>query len=118
MNKLTITLGITVFIPAFLVLSFLMWSSFSVHKHPDRFHLKVYSDISHLSVAIDLYKLDHGIHPENLDDLLGKYLAKSLKDPWGNDYGYISNGKKVIIYTNVDHENYDRQIFKVTDDKI
>ena len=54
---------------------------------------------ANLSVALDLYELDHGKYPDSLSDLLtkeagGPYLKKGVpKDPWGNDYVYKSPGE-------------------------
>jgi len=56
-----------------------------------------------LSAAIDLYELDNGTFPDEIEDLLsdpgsarnwrGPYLKKGLpKDPWGNPYEYKKPG--------------------------
>ena len=62
------------------------------------------SDLSAIGLALDLYELDVGRHPESLDELVAKdppssaaegtkwngpYLKKGLpKDPWGRAYAY------------------------------
>jgi general secretion pathway protein G len=70
-------------------------------------------DIAALETALKLYKLDSGIYPGTEQGLLalvqrpesgtiprkwrqGGYLEKSKvpKDPWGNDYVYLSPGLK------------------------
>ena len=70
-------------------------------------------DIAALETALKLYKLDNGIYPVTEQGLLalvqrpesgtiprkwrqGGYLEKSKvpKDPWGNDYVYLSPGLK------------------------
>ncbi len=71
--------------------------------------------IKNLQSAIDLYRLDNGIYPgteQGLQSLVekptigemprqwneGGYMNKIPKDPWGNNYVYISPGI---------HEDYD-----------
>jgi general secretion pathway protein G len=64
------------------------------------------SDIASIGLALDLYELDAGKYPENLDEIVsreapshlseearakwnGPYLKKGLpKDPWGRSYEY------------------------------
>lgn len=57
---------------------------------------------ANISLAIDLYEMDNGKYPENLDDLLtepsdalnwdGPYLKKKPIDPWGKNYYYLAPG--------------------------
>ncbi|MFA6321277.1 MAG: type II secretion system major pseudopilin GspG [Candidatus Omnitrophota bacterium] len=53
---------------------------------------------ANISSALDLYEIDHGTYPENLEVLLekkdgkGPYLKKSAIDPWGNSYKYTYPG--------------------------
>ena len=57
---------------------------------------------ANISVALDLYELDNGRYPDDIDGLMtkpgtavnwkGPYLKKSPKDPWGNAYVYRSPG--------------------------
>ena len=73
--------------------------------------VKAKVDIRMLETALDLYKMDNGIYPETeqgLEALVerpetgaipkkwreGGYLKKGKvpKDPWGNDYVYLSPG--------------------------
>jgi general secretion pathway protein G len=63
------------------------------------FDVKARNDLYHYSQIIDLYKLDHGRYPDNLDQLLGNYLNGITLDPWGNRYEYISNGNELIIFS-------------------
>jgi general secretion pathway protein G len=61
--------------------------------------------IENLSAGIDLYKLDTGSYPPNLDALVaqpagaerwnGPYLRKPVipRDPWGHDYIYRNPGE-------------------------
>ena len=59
------------------------------------------SDVSAIGLALDLYELDLGVYPDQLQALVeapsttssgqwnGPYLKKGLpKDPWGRDYHY------------------------------
>ena len=59
---------------------------------------------SNLSVALDLYELDNGTYPADLEGLLrqpspappnwnGPYLKKKPKDPWGEEYYYKFPGE-------------------------
>jgi general secretion pathway protein G len=53
---------------------------------------------ANISSALDLYEIDHGSYPDNLDVLLekkewkGPYLKKKAIDPWGHPYKYVSPG--------------------------
>lgn len=60
--------------------------------------------IEDLGATLDLYRLELGNYPENLEDLVtdpgapnwnGPYLRKGQvpKDPWGNDYEYRVPGQ-------------------------
>jgi len=64
------------------------------------------ADIQNISKALALYKLDNYRYPttsEGLGALVtnpgsaknwNQYLDKKPKDPWGNDYQYLSPGQK------------------------
>ncbi len=57
---------------------------------------KARSDIQTISSVLDLYKLDKFNYPttdEGISVLVGQYLKKPPKDPWGNDYYYLSPGE-------------------------
>ena len=51
-----------------------------------------------IASGLDLYEIDHGSYPENLDLLLekkdgkGPYLKKRAVDPWGHPYKYVYPG--------------------------
>jgi len=60
-----------------------------------------------ISSPINLYRLDLGKYPTKLEDLWkepsdstmqekwgGPYVEELKKDPWGNDYQYLAEGKK------------------------
>lgn len=63
------------------------------------------AQIELFGTALDSYRLDMGVYPNSLEDLIrrtgdrwdGPYLKKNIipKDPWGNDYIYevVDNGK-------------------------
>jgi general secretion pathway protein G len=53
---------------------------------------------ANIASALDLYEIDSGVYPENLDLLLekkdgrGPYLKKRAVDPWGHAYKYAYPG--------------------------
>ena len=53
---------------------------------------------ANISSALDLYEIDHGSYPENLDVMMekkdgkGPYLKKRAIDPWGHPYKYTYPG--------------------------
>lgn len=72
---------------------------------------KAISDIVALENALDMYRLDNGRYPtteQGLEALIqqpanmadarnyrtGGYIKRLPKDPWGNDYQYLSPGEK------------------------
>lgn len=79
---------------------------------------KAVSDIVSLENALDMYRLDNGRYPtteQGLEALLQKpvntssssdyssrgYIKRLPKDPWGNDYQYLSPGERGVfdLYT-------------------
>lgn len=59
---------------------------------------------SNIAIALDMYELDNGAYPPDLDALLkqptpappnwnGPYVKKRPKDPWGQDYNYKFPGE-------------------------
>lgn len=79
---------------------------------------KAISDIVALENALDMYRLDNGRYPtteQGLEALIqqpanmadarnyrtGGYIKRLPKDPWGNDYQYLSPGEKGLfdVYT-------------------
>jgi len=58
--------------------------------------------------ALDLYEMDTGSYPENLEDLVngpageenwdGPYIKKTPKDPWGQAYHYKYPSERSIDY--------------------
>ncbi|MGA1863510.1 MAG: type II secretion system major pseudopilin GspG [bacterium] len=66
------------------------------------------AQISQLEAALDIYRLDTGHYPENLDALIsrppgedlwdGPYLKKGLpKDPWKNAYVLVKSGDEAHV---------------------
>jgi general secretion pathway protein G len=56
---------------------------------------KAKQDIRAFEAALSLYKLDNFNYPDTsqgLQALQGKYIERISKDPWGNDYQYVSPG--------------------------
>ncbi len=53
---------------------------------------------ANIASALDLYEIDHGAYPENLEIMLekkdgkGPYLKKRAIDPWGRPYKYVMPG--------------------------
>lgn len=56
---------------------------------------------ANIALALDLFEMDTGHYPNNLDELMkgagilnwkGPYLKKEPKDPWGRPYIYKSPG--------------------------
>ena len=75
---------------------------------------KAISDIVALENALDMYRLDNGRYPtteQGLEALIqqpanmadsrnyrtGGYIKRLPKDPWGNDYQYLSPGEKGLF---------------------
>ena len=81
-----------------------------VMSRPDQAKVTVAKgDIKAIAAALDMYKLDNFVYPstqQGLDALVKKpsgnpqpknwnrdgYLKRLPKDPWGNDYQYLSPG--------------------------
>lgn len=55
---------------------------------------------ANIASALDLYEIDNGSYPENLDALMekkegkGPYLKKKPIDPWGRPYKYLFPGTR------------------------
>ena len=82
-----------------------------IMDNPDKARVaKAKNDIQALSGALDLYRLDNYVYPntdQGLDALVtspssspepanwkqGGYIKKLSKDPWGNEYLYLSPGE-------------------------
>jgi general secretion pathway protein G len=91
-----------------------MWVAPKIMSRPEQAkQVKTQLDIQNLETALKLYKLDNGSYPsteQGLQALVempetgnvpkkwkdGGYLEKSRvpKDPWGNDFVYLSPGLK------------------------
>lgn len=62
---------------------------------------------ANLPAALDMYEMDVGEYPQNLQDLVqdpgvdnwaGPYLKKLPRDPWGKDYYYKNPGDHGLDY--------------------
>ena len=90
-----------------------------IMDNPDKARVsKAMHDINALESALDVYKLDNFIYPttdQGLEALIkkptdspeppnwkeGGYVKRLKKDPWGNDYLYLSPGEhgEIDIYS-------------------
>ena len=87
-----------------------------IMDNPDKARVaKAKHDITALGSALDVYRLDNFVYPstdQGLEALVtqpseaanwksGGYIKKLKKDPWGNDYLYMSPGQhgEVDIYS-------------------
>jgi general secretion pathway protein G len=67
---------------------------------------KAKAEISEIKKAADMYRIQHGRHAESLEDLRqpsekngGEAYIDIRKDPWGNEYYFERQGRKVLIYS-------------------
>lgn len=87
-----------------------------IMDNPDKARVaKAKHDLTALEGALDVYRLDNFVYPttdQGLESLVSKpadapnwkeggYIKKLKKDPWGNDYLYLSPGQHgdVDIYS-------------------
>lgn len=90
-----------------------------IMDNPDKARIaKARHDIAALESALDIYRLDNYVYPttdQGLEALVkqpegepaptnwkqGGYIKKLKKDPWGNDYLYLSPGQhgEIDIYS-------------------
>ena len=56
-------------------------------------------DIHELSNAVDLFHVETGTWPDNIQQLVPKYTKTLRKDPWGNEYSFIRAGEGYEIYS-------------------
>jgi general secretion pathway protein G len=66
------------------------------------------ASIKAIGVALDMFEMDHGNYPQNLQELVrasgntenwhGPYLKDGLpKDPWGNDFQYQRGQSSYVL---------------------
>ena len=118
MNKFFVGVGVAILIAILIYTAYAFGSAVRHDRNYSVLNTKAANDVSVLGTQLALYELDHGSYPDNLEALLGDYLDNIVKDPWGNDYGYISDGNKAIIFTNGSPDRAKRQIFHVERKKI
>jgi general secretion pathway protein G len=72
---------------------------------------KAQADIKAIEEAMHLFKLDNGFYPSSAEGIAALvsppprarnfnpdgYLGSVPRDPWGNEYVYMSDGRNVII---------------------
>ena len=59
-----------------------------------------YLDLQKISDAVDLYRVENNnALPENLQQLVPKFVPSIRKDPWGNDYAFIRAGEGYEVYS-------------------
>jgi general secretion pathway protein G len=56
-------------------------------------------DLQALSSAVDLYHVETGQWPDNLGQLVPKFVREVHKDPWGSDYAYVHSGDGFEVYS-------------------
>ena len=56
-------------------------------------------DLKSVSNGIDLYHVETGQWPDNLQQLVPKYVKDLHKDPWGQDYAYVRTGEGYDVYS-------------------
>lgn len=68
----------------------------NIMDKPDKAKVtKVKADIRAIESALNMYRLDNHNYPstdEGLEALVGNYLSRLPKDPWSNEYLYLSPG--------------------------
>lgn len=65
---------------------------------------KVKADLRAIESALNMYRLDKHAYPptdEGLEALVSEYLTRIPKDPWSNEYLYLSPGShgEIDIYS-------------------
>ena len=56
-------------------------------------------DLRKLSDSIDMYRVEQGSLPDQLQNLVPKILKEVRKDPWGTDYKYVKQGDNYQVYS-------------------
>jgi general secretion pathway protein G len=56
-------------------------------------------DLQAVSQGVDLYHVETGQWPDNLQMLAPKFIKDVHKDPWGSDYQYVRSGDGYDIYS-------------------
>ncbi|MFZ5754397.1 MAG: type II secretion system protein GspG [Bacillota bacterium] len=68
-------------------------------KSEDAKKNKAKADIRTLEAACEVYKVDNDSYPNALSALVPKYIKRIPKDPWNEEYVYISNSGSVSVYS-------------------
>jgi len=56
-------------------------------------------DLKAISNGVDLYHVETGQWPDNLQQLVPKYIKDLHKDPWGSEYSYVRSGDGFTVYS-------------------
>ena len=56
-------------------------------------------DLKAISNGVDLYHVETGQWPDEIQQLMPKYLKDLHKDPWGVDYAYVRSGDGFDVYS-------------------
>ena len=118
MNRFFVGVGVAVLITSLIYTAYSFGAAVKHDRNYSVLNTKAKRDIRILGSFLALYELDHGNYPDSLEALVGDYLDQIVKDPWGNDFGYISDGSKAIIFTNGSADRAKQQIFHVETKKI
>ena len=92
-----------------LVISVLILIPLLVSSERGQLQRRVSSDLSVIVNALEVYRSENGVYPNQLDDLISdsstdqRILTKIPKDLWGSDYAYIfpalSRGKRYDLFS-------------------
>ncbi len=72
------------------------------------------SSLTSISLALDMYEVDHGSYPSSLNELIsgsgpewhGPYLKRGIpKDPWGNAFIYSAQQNNFTLKSSGDPKN-------------
>ena len=74
-------------------------SDLSEHRCRSAYDVKVRADLRAIGSQIKLFEKDNKKFPESLYELVGEYLLKVPRDPWGKEYKYELKADNVVIYT-------------------
>ena len=60
---------------------------------------RVSADLSIIGNQFELFRLDHGAYPDEIEELVDGYLKSVPMDPWGNKYQMKIEEGKIILFT-------------------
>ena len=71
----------------------------SVHANRSVAENKVSADLYTIGNQFELFRLDHGAYPDEIEELVDGYLKSVPMDPWGNKYQMKIEEGKIILFT-------------------